>query len=336
MALSMKTQLLPERHPLFVLTLVFILWKGTLLLVALSSPGPGYDTSTTLLDLSDGDAQFSSGSDYISAVSKFVRWDAIYFIQTAQRGHLFEQEWAFSPGFAIDVSRTARSMFQQLLGLHLLTGLVLFQTDTATLWQIAVAGVTLSHLAHFGSVILIWSIASRLTSPTSTNKKSVASITALLYIFSPAGIFLSAPHTESVFALQSFLGLHLYVNLWAGRSLLMECIRTVLAGAIFMRATITRSNGILAGILFAIDAVDSALHTMLAGLDIAYLARLASSVAAGLLVGWGMVWPQLAPYTNYCVIPPAELRREWCSRLVPSIYTFVQSHYWQVHSSSLY
>lgn len=205
---------------------------------------------------------------------------------------------------------------------------MLFQTDASTLWQIAVGGVALSHAAHYGSMLLMWSIASRITEPTSTHKNSIPSIAALLYIFSPAGIFLSALSTEGVFALQSFLGVYLYMTIWDGSSFMMACIRTILAGGIFMRATITRSNGILAGILFAIDAIDSTLYSVVEGLDIAYLARLASSVAAGLLVGWGMVWPQLAPYADYCVTAPVEQRREWCTKLVPSIYTFVQSHYW--------
>ena len=212
--------------------------------------------------------------------------------------------------------------------LRRLTIPVLFQTDAPTLWQIAVGGVALAHAAHYGSMLLMWSIASRITDTTSTHKESIPAIATLLYIFSPAGIFLSALSTEGVFALQSFLGVYLYITIWDGSSFLMPLIRTILAGGIFMRATITRSNGILAGILFAIDAIDSTLHTVVAGLDLVYLARLASSVVAGLLIGWGMVWPQLGPYADYCVFAPIEERREWCTKLVPSIYTFVQSHYW--------
>ena len=208
---------------------------------------------------------------------------------------------------------------------------MLFQSDVPTIWQIAVAGVTLSHAAHYGSMLLMWAIASRITDPTSTHRTLIPSVAAMLYTFSPAGIFLSALSTEGVFAVQSFLGVYLYITIRDGRSFLMACIRTILAGAIFMRATITRSNGILAGILFAIDAIDSTLYTVVEGLDITYLAKLASSVAAGLLVGWGMIWPQLAPYTDYCVTARVDQRREWCKNLLPSIYTFVQSHYWQVH-----
>jgi phosphatidylinositol glycan class V len=32
--------------------------------------------------------------------SKLVKWDAIYFVQTARRGYVFEQEWAFGWGFS--------------------------------------------------------------------------------------------------------------------------------------------------------------------------------------------------------------------------------------------
>lgn len=115
MVSSAKTRLLPGLHPLFGLTLIFILWKATLLLIALSSPGPGYDTSTTLLDFPNGTSQSPGKPQQHAAISKFVRWDAIYLISIAQRGHVFEQEWAFSLGFATDVSRAAQSMLGRLL-----------------------------------------------------------------------------------------------------------------------------------------------------------------------------------------------------------------------------
>lgn len=84
-----------QRHPKTALTLCWILWKTTLLFLALTSPGAGYDTSTEVL--------FATPSDRANTFSycakKLVRWDAIYFSQIAQRGQSFEQEWAFGWGF---------------------------------------------------------------------------------------------------------------------------------------------------------------------------------------------------------------------------------------------
>jgi hypothetical protein len=89
-------------HPIKTLTVFFWAWKVILFLVIVNSPGPGYDTSTTLLSdvpLSNGAALGVSGSPFAAAVLKFVRWDSIYFVRIAERGYLFEQEWAFGYGY---------------------------------------------------------------------------------------------------------------------------------------------------------------------------------------------------------------------------------------------
>ena len=94
-------------YPISSLTVCFILWKLILVSVIIASPGPGYDTSTTLLRWAvpkSGEIQANQAAAFKPrlvwlALLKFVRWDAIYFIQIAERGYLFEQEWAFGYGY---------------------------------------------------------------------------------------------------------------------------------------------------------------------------------------------------------------------------------------------
>jgi phosphatidylinositol glycan class V len=76
------------------LILTFAAWKA-LLLIALCSRGPGYDTSTTLA--LRGDTQLSGPLIYV--IGKLTRWDAIYFVKAATRGYRYAQEWAFGWGF---------------------------------------------------------------------------------------------------------------------------------------------------------------------------------------------------------------------------------------------
>ena len=97
---------LQSRHPLFGLILVSILWKAAVVAIAFTSPGPGYDTSTTLLDFNPPCARAKSHD--VPLISKFVRWDAVYFIQMAQQGHVFEQEWAFGKGISGDLAWAAK------------------------------------------------------------------------------------------------------------------------------------------------------------------------------------------------------------------------------------
>lgn len=96
-------------RPVRLLFVLFVLWKAILLFVILCSPGPGYDTSTALLDfanpLPNSQTDLSSTSLSLNPpLLKLVRWDAIYFSQLSQRGHLFEQEWAFGIGLSRPVS----------------------------------------------------------------------------------------------------------------------------------------------------------------------------------------------------------------------------------------
>jgi hypothetical protein len=80
---------------------IFATWKAALALIALASPGSGYDTSTTLLSWNSGKPHF---------LYKFVRWDAIYFTQIAQHGHIHEQQWAWGIGYPALLSASARCM----------------------------------------------------------------------------------------------------------------------------------------------------------------------------------------------------------------------------------
>lgn len=103
----------PSESPVLSLTLTFLAWRTILFAVALLSPGPGYDTSTSLLfdavKTAHGlDAQTTSKSWPASLADrlarKLVRWDAIYFATTSQRGYLYEQEYAFGMGLTSTVS----------------------------------------------------------------------------------------------------------------------------------------------------------------------------------------------------------------------------------------
>jgi len=91
-------------QPYRSLVVLFVLWKGLLLLIACLSPGSGYDTSTNLLFQLE--AASSTRNTVLQRVAdlvseKLVRWDAIYFASIAQHGYVYEQEWAFGWGFAM-------------------------------------------------------------------------------------------------------------------------------------------------------------------------------------------------------------------------------------------
>jgi phosphatidylinositol glycan class V len=102
---------------------------------------------------------------------------------------------------------------------------------------------------------------------------------------------------------------------------------TVAAGLCFGLSTTVRSNGILSGIVFALDAIAMILRPSPLFQDFKALALFAATICAGILVGIGFAAPQIVAYVEYCTSGNS---RPWCSRLVPSIYSWVQDHYWEV------
>ena len=92
---------LDPQHPLRSLVGAFAAWKTLLLAIAIGSGvGPAYDTSSTLTS----DSIHSPNEFAFDVGTKLTRWDAIYYIQAARRGYLFEQEWAFGSGLPTIVS----------------------------------------------------------------------------------------------------------------------------------------------------------------------------------------------------------------------------------------
>jgi GPI mannosyltransferase 2 len=96
--LIMQPRTWSSHHPIQAILLCFVGWKSLLLLIAACSPGPGYDTSTSL-SLSSHVEEVTLANPLHYMIGKLTRWDAIYFVRIANRGYLFEQEWAFGWGF---------------------------------------------------------------------------------------------------------------------------------------------------------------------------------------------------------------------------------------------
>ena len=90
----------------------FAAWKLILLLVAVASPGPGYDMSTSILF----DQQRSGHDSWLAHVVEYVvlrltRWDGIYFASASAHGKEYEQEWAFSWLMSRITSSAARGAY---------------------------------------------------------------------------------------------------------------------------------------------------------------------------------------------------------------------------------
>lgn len=285
------------------LTGIFIAWKALLLIVVGAAPGIGYDTSTT----------------HLPSTNKLIRWDAIYLVQTAQRGRIFEQEWAFGVGQSTIIS----------------------MLSSPGLENTSLTAILLAHFSHYLSIICLWHTARILARQDGCrfSSKAIPFTACCLHILSPAGVFLSAPYSESTFSALNMFGFWLYLEAFSSNSrvsLSGRCMLVVAAGLSFGGATIVRSNGVLSGIPLLIDAISMTYKLLVSGDPSRSLweqsALLLSTVAAGLSIAAGLVFPQILAYQEYCWGPE---RRPWCLSKVPLIFSYVQSHYWHVYLSEI-
>ena len=195
----------------------------------------------------------------------------------------------------------------------------------------AFAGIIISTISHLLAVIVLFFITLNLLPARVPRKQYVAFTAACLHIISPAGIFLSAPYAESPFALFNFVGILSYTYAAQCRNDNQKTVQsvcwTVAAGASFGIATMMRSNGLLSGTAFAWDALMS-LSQATTSLNTSHgIARFMATVLAGMLVAVGFAAPQAVAYIQYCT---GNNTRPWCTRVPPSIYSWVQEHYWEV------
>ncbi|KAM3416990.1 GPI mannosyltransferase 2 [Cercospora zeina] len=292
----------------------FCFWKLLLVLVAAASPGPGYDTSTQLLLRRDTTAA-GSWLEHVSV--RLTRWDGLYFASASAHGQMFEQQWAFSPVLARLTSSGA--------------GVFSATAHLPSIAAHALAAIFFSHLSHLIAVILLFRLAYSIVPSGHESKARVAYTAACLHIISPAGLFLSAPYGEAAFAMVHFAGLLCYVEAKQRESSapFVSALWTLASGLVIGFSAMIRSNGLFSGLLFLWDAlaVLPQITQMLHQREWIRLHNFLGTLGAGLFVGGGYALPQAFAYVEYCTNGND---RPWCHRTVPSIYSFVQSHYWGV------
>lgn len=183
--------------------------------------------------------------------------------------------------------------------------------------------IVVANCSHFASTWVLYRLGRALGGDS-----ALALAASLLHVISPAGLFLSAPYAESTCAFFSFLGLLLLAqSAQPGREPWVHDLSTVVAGLSFGLAATFRSNGILNGIPLAAEFV-SLIPGFLVSPGLKNARRLCALGVAGILVALGVIGPQLAAYLAFCSDASETGIRPWCENAIPSIYTFVQEHYW--------
>jgi GPI mannosyltransferase 2 len=187
----------------------------------------------------------------------------------------------------------------------------------------ALASIAVANAAHLLSALVLYRLGRVVW-----RDQTLSLVAALLHVISPAGLFLSAPYAESSFALLSFSGYLVFaLGCRAEKRPAYRDIYTVLAGVLFGLATVFRSNGILNGIPFAYEVLRQ-LPRLRESPTVDSLRRLLALGIGGVSVAAGSIGPQAAAYWRFCSGVSGAEPRPWCQGYLPSIYTFVQQHYW--------
>jgi phosphatidylinositol glycan class V len=182
-------------------------------------------------------------------------------------------------------------------------------------------GILVANASHLLSALALNSLGRILL-----EDNKLALVGALLHVFSPAGLFLSAPYAESTFSLLSFAGYLLFAKSCLARRPLTRDAQLLSAGALFGLATAFRSNGISHGVPFAWEFVQQLANLPRRPVEAGR--RLIVLGIGGLLVAAGSAIPQFVAYQRFCVGQSGAGLRPWCQEYLPSIYGFVQQHYW--------
>jgi phosphatidylinositol glycan class V len=150
--------------------------------------------------------------------------------------------------------------------------------------------------------------------------------TSILHAVSPAGIFMIAGYTESPTCLLVFAASWLFeLSSMPHLSLSTSAFYCICSGTLLGIAGTLRPSAVPFGLLF--------LWRLFILLDIRSLAvlnrrRITFIIVTGLsgiLSTAGFLYSQYVAWTWYC---DRESPRPWCNTLLPSIYSFVQAHYW--------
>ncbi|NXA94212.1 PIGV mannosyltransferase, partial [Melanocharis versteri] len=249
------------------------------------------------------------------------RWDAEHFLLIAERGYLLEHSCAFLPLFPLSLRALAA-----LLPL------------AAALLNALLAALAAAALYALGRAVL--------------RRRRQAFLAALLFSLSPAGVFMAAAYSESLFAFLAFSAM------WQ-----LEKGQGWRSGLLFSLAAGARANGLVnAGFFLYCRGKRLALQLQggpasprkfpLLWKQVLSLASSAALVCAGIFLPFALF--QYYAYVRFCspgtgpdqTIPEPllQLARDkgyrvagtggakppWCSQRFPVVYSYVQDTYWNV------
>lgn len=185
--------------------------------------------------------------------------------------------------------------------------------------------VVVSNASHFLSAIALYHLSAIVFSDRATPSRRVLPlVAALLHIISPAGLFLSAPYSESLFSLLTTTGYWLYTKSTKSSAGIGQSFLLLMSAVSLSISCTVRSNGLLHGIPFLIDFILE-LGQFVRRPGFLAVFRITTLGICGLMIAGGLVLPQFIAWRQFCL---GSSKAEWCGNTIPSVYFWVQDKYW--------
>ena len=294
-----------SRRPVYSQFLIlFFTLKLTLFLLAhvsILTVKPNNSASDLILRVNDNIGLFDR---FLKGfVTPFLRWDAIHMLAIAKNGYVFELQYAFFPL----VPYVSRYITLGLLNYCGFNQFVSFEPLAA------LVAILFTNSCHYFATLFLFKLTLLVF-----NSTKFAMIAAIMFMFNPAAIQLSAIYTEAPFALFTFVGLYAFYSK-----------KRFMASVFWALASVTRSNGIvLIGFFFydLLTALFAANDATLSGSMI--ITKLFTTVIYSIISLSGFLGFQYFAHTQFCL--KSDNLRPWCSAKIPNIYSFVQKEYWNV------
>lgn len=235
-----------------------------------------------------------------NVVDKCVTWDAVYFADLFANGLTYEHQFVFCP------------LWWRLVRL-------IPVSFNVTFYYRLIIATALSNICHYAAAVVLYHYTfilfnqARLFPP-----HKMAELTAFFFILLPGAAFLTAPYSESIAALFSFTCLCLReksLEFVVGAKSKSDTRKAlyVLSGLAAALAFGFRANCLLLGFIYIYDLVW--INTSTPWLPL----------AAGLILGLAFFMSNIYNYVEICL---PGTRGEWCSKSIPSLFAYAQSHYW--------
>lgn len=252
--------------------------------------------------------QFDTSSHLLQDSTNLLHWDGVYLYDMMVNGIRWEHQYVFFP-FYWRFCRWIKEAYPHVSPMTI--------------------PIIISNVCHFATCISVYFLTKRVFNTSSMYKgkaDSLAKFTALLYVVSPSGVFLSNGYLES---LCNFLSITLMLlreigldyrsfdNLKSNKAIKYTIAYFVLGTLLAINFGV-RSNTALVGVLYLWDLIDFIWKN--GNWRDSIIAIATGSQLAISILGFNI-------YNYYQFCPQ---RGEWCQWTVPLLFSYAQSKYWGV------